>query len=126
MSGSGKAGVRERAPRGVVVRVVSALFLSQLWMGLSAAAYVYMNAGLLGRALPLGVYWLAAWGTWLVYVLDSMGGHSEEDRINRPKRTAFFEKHGTKAIIMARFVPFVRTFVPFAAGVSEMNYKKYL
>lgn len=39
---------------------------------------------------------------------------------------AFFEKHGTKAIIMARFVPFVRTFAPFAAGVSEMSYKKYL
>lgn len=38
----------------------------------------------------------------------------------------FFEKHGTKAIIMARFVPFVRTFAPFAAGVGEMNYKKYL
>jgi len=37
----------------------------------------------------------------------------------------FFEKHGTKAIIMARFVPFVRTFVPFAAGVGEMSYKKY-
>ncbi|MGZ3882965.1 MAG: VTT domain-containing protein [Bacteroidia bacterium] len=39
---------------------------------------------------------------------------------------AFFEKHGTKAIIMARFVPFVRTFAPFAAGIGEMNYKKYL
>ncbi len=38
----------------------------------------------------------------------------------------FFEKHGTKAIIMARFVPFVRTFAPFAAGVGEMSYKKYL
>ncbi|HRD37903.1 MAG TPA: VTT domain-containing protein, partial [Bacteroidia bacterium] len=41
------------------------------------------------------------------------------------KTHAFFEKHGTKAIIMARFVPFVRTFAPFAAGVGEMNYKKY-
>jgi membrane-associated protein len=39
---------------------------------------------------------------------------------------AFFEKNGVKAIIMARFVPFVRTFAPFAAGVGEMNYKKYL
>ena len=38
----------------------------------------------------------------------------------------FFEKHGTKAIIMARFVPFVRTFAPFAAGIGEMNYRKYL
>ncbi|MDP2386303.1 MAG: VTT domain-containing protein [Bacteroidota bacterium] len=42
------------------------------------------------------------------------------------KTHAFFEKNGTKAIIMARFVPFVRTFAPFAAGIGEMNYKKYL
>jgi membrane-associated protein len=41
------------------------------------------------------------------------------------KTHLFFEKHGTKAIIMARFVPFVRTFAPFAAGVGKMDYKKY-
>ena len=39
---------------------------------------------------------------------------------------AFFEKNGVKAIIMARFVPFVRTFAPFAAGIGKMNYRKYL
>ena len=38
----------------------------------------------------------------------------------------FFEKYGTKAIIMARFVPIVRTFTPFVAGVGRMNYKKFL
>ncbi len=42
------------------------------------------------------------------------------------KTHEFFEKHGTKAIIMARFVPFVRTFAPFAAGVGEMSYKKFV
>lgn len=40
------------------------------------------------------------------------------------KTHGFFEKYGTKAIIMARFVPIVRTFTPFVAGVGEMNYRR--
>lgn len=42
------------------------------------------------------------------------------------KTEAFFEKRGVFAIIMARFVPIVRTFTPFAAGVGRMNYRKFL
>lgn len=42
------------------------------------------------------------------------------------KTALFFEKHGTKAIIMARFVPFVRTFAPFAAGVARMKYRTFV
>lgn len=38
----------------------------------------------------------------------------------------FYERHGAKAVILARFLPIVRTFAPIAAGIANMNYRLFL
>ncbi|TDC21192.1 DedA family protein [Streptomyces sp. 8K308] len=45
---------------------------------------------------------------------------------NVEKAHAFFEKHGPKSLVLARFVPIVRTFTPIIAGVSTMRYRSFV
>ncbi|WP_088810183.1 MULTISPECIES: DedA family protein [Listeria] len=48
------------------------------------------------------------------------------NREKMEKAEAFFNKHGGKTIFIARFMPFIRTFAPFVAGASRMNYRYFL
>lgn len=61
-------------------------------------------------------------GRRLFHRKDSVLFHKD----NLERAEAFYEKHGGKAIIIARFMPIIRTFAPIVAGISHMNYKKFL
>jgi len=67
---------------------------------------------------------------WIGRLIGEKIKFSDNARILKKKyitRThAFYEKYGTTAIIIARFVPIVRTLTPFVAGLGRMTYKKFL
>lgn len=48
----------------------------------------------------------------------------KQENVHRAQ--AFYDKYGGKAIVLARFIPVIRTFAPIVAGIGKMNYKKFL
>ncbi|MEK7470634.1 MAG: DedA family protein [Patescibacteria group bacterium] len=63
-------------------------------------------------------------------LLDAQGNFSKENRFVKKKHFddahSFYEKYGGKAIVLARFVPIIRTFAPFVAGIAKMTYPHFL
>ncbi len=84
--------------------------------------------------LAIGCFIAAVVGDSLGYLIGYKFGRSlfkkEQSLIFRPdhlrKAEAFYEKHGGKTIILARFMPVIRAFAPVVAGISSMNYTTFL
>jgi membrane-associated protein len=67
-------------------------------------------------------YWVGAWlGKG---VTEGRYRFIRRDYLDRTHR--FYERHGGKTIVLARFVPIIRTFAPFVAGVGTMTYSRFL
>lgn len=68
-------------------------------------------------------YWIGRWVGPRVF-------HYEQSRWFNPRHLArahaFYDRHGGKTIILARFIPIVRTYVPFVAGIGAMPYARYI
>ncbi|MDG3005186.1 DedA family protein [Paludisphaera mucosa] len=76
-------------------------------------------AAILGDAVNYAVGW---------YLGPKVFSREDSRLLNRNhlmQAHAFYEKYGAKTIILARFIPIVRTFAPFVAGIGRMNYGKF-
>jgi membrane-associated protein len=103
---------------------------SLLFAAGAVASRGFLNPGL----LAIGLIVAAVVGDTVNYQVGKaigprvMKGESSRlfNKKHLEKTHKFFEKYGGKTIILARFVPIVRTFAPFVAGAGAMNYRKFI
>ena len=97
------------------------------------AAATFAGLGLLNPWLLFGLLFVAGvLGDGVNYAIGkAVGPRVFREDVRFLKREyidrthEFYEKHGGKTIILARFMPIIRTFAPFVAGVGEMTYKRF-
>lgn len=83
------------------------------------AAIILLVAAILGDTVN---YWIGRkFGGWMMRTFPKVVKPSHIAKTNE-----FFVRYGGKTIIIARFVPIVRTFAPFVAGSGEMNYRRFM
>lgn len=98
------------------------------------AAGTLAGAGLLNIWLLILILFVAALlGDNLNFTIGNFTGHKliqsgsrfiRKDYLDKTHK--FYEKHGGKTVIIARFVPIIRTFAPFVAGLGSMQYRRFL
>jgi len=112
--------------------------------GLVIMPFLPGDSLLFAAGILAGEELLNVWVVWLIcftaavlgdsvnyWIGNKIGPRAFEQDIRFLKREyleqteQFYEKHGGKTIILARFVPIVRTFAPFVAGVGTMNYSRF-
>jgi len=97
--------------------------------GLFAAAGK-LNVALVMLAFFLGSVIGDSTGYWTGRIMGKTLFNRESSRVFKPSRVAkahaFFEKYGVKTVILARFIPIVRTFAPLVVGAAQMPYTRYL
>ena len=120
-----------------VIFAESGLFFGFFFPGDS----LLFTAGFLAPILGVNIYFLIA-GVFIAAVLGDNTGYWFGNKVgqklftkndsfffkkeNLLKAQEFFNKHGAKALVLARFIPVVRTFVPIIAGVVSMKYREFL
>ncbi|MFL2073256.1 VTT domain-containing protein [Leuconostoc mesenteroides] len=82
---------------------------------------VFFLAAVIGDSVN---FWIGRTGGYKILHHRFFGRFIKEQHIKEAE--AFFEKRGAAAIIIGRYMPIVRTFVPFVAGISQFSYKHFL
>ncbi len=93
---------------------------SQGFFDIATLAFGCFVAAVLGDSVG---YWIGhTFGKRLFHKEDSLFFHKD----HLVRANAFYKKHGGKTIILARFMPFIRTFAPVVAGIGDMQYTTFL
>jgi membrane-associated protein len=91
----------------------------EMGMNVWLVSFVILVAAILGDSVN---YWIGRHlSQWLMRKFPRIVKQAHIDKTN-----AFFVKYGGKTLIIARFVPIVRTFAPFVAGSGRMDYRKFM
>ena len=103
------------------------LFLTGVFVGTGFLEYTIVT-------VMLYLFIAAVLGSLTGFLFGRFFGSTLENRPDRwyfkkkhiKSTEDFFEKYGNRALIISRFLPYIRTFAPILAGISKMNYPKYI